>query len=342
MVIGGTIEVSQRSAAVDAVRVLGITAVVAGHVWTESELIRALLYTWHVPIFFFLTGYLWTARRPVAVEVRKRWRSLALPYLSWLVLVSVLFLPWQYFRGDGLTVAQLIAPLLGGTYVGRPFSAFWFMGALFTAALIYRLLQALPLWIHWLIGIAGFTVGYVAPAALSAVPLGAGIAIPALIFIVAGNSLRVIRGRLNFGLVSGLALLALSGFAVATGATKALDLKQLDLGTPVLSFVVAVAISVGLVLIGEAVVPKLGSVFSTVSITLAGVGTMVILTHAVVLWVLRTPAQGTWSAFGVTLLLAWAAALFSARTPLAPLLIGAPRAEQRFLPKSTVRHSAGG
>ena len=77
--------VRPRSAAIDSLRLLGIVAVVAGHVWS-NELARDLLYTWHVPLFFVLSGYLWARDRSMALEVPNRWGTIGLPYTAWLSL----------------------------------------------------------------------------------------------------------------------------------------------------------------------------------------------------------------------------------------------------------------
>lgn len=324
MVIGGTITAPRRSAAIDAVRVLGVTAVVAGHVWTESETIRALLYTWHVPVFFFLTGYLWTPRRPLPVEAAKRWRTLGLPYVAWLLLIAAVYLPWQHLRG-GLTLTELAAPFVGGAYIGRPFSAFWFMGALFAAAIVYRIIQRMPLWSHWILALIGVALGYLVPDALTAVPLGAGIAIPALIFVVAGNHLKQVRSRIASPMILGGSLLAVAIAVVATRVSNPVDLKQSDLGTPILSVAAAIAISAALILLAEGIVPRLGARLGKGLVALASVGTMVILTHAVILWALGTPPAGGWPALAIALVVPWGAALIVARTPLAPFLIGSPK-----------------
>ena len=78
---GGT-----RSVGIDTLRIIGIAAVVVGHVWIDDTT-RAVIYTWHVPLFFVLTGYFWTPGRPIGGELRKRWQTLGVPYLAWLVIL---------------------------------------------------------------------------------------------------------------------------------------------------------------------------------------------------------------------------------------------------------------
>ncbi|GGF12847.1 hypothetical protein GCM10011399_03470 [Subtercola lobariae] len=107
-------------------------------------------------------------------------------------------------------------------------------------------------------------------------------------------------------------------------------MKQANFGTPILSVLVAVAISVALVLLGETWVPKLGSRASRVIISLAGVGMMVVQTHAVVLWVLGTPPSGSAIALILALVVPWTVALIVVRTPLAPWLVGTASKRKRL------------
>jgi acyltransferase len=314
-----------RSAAIDAVRVLGILAVIVGHVWTDNIVVRAAVFSWHVPLFFFLTGYFWSPLRSIGDEWRKRFASLGRPYITWLVLITLLFLPWAYLREDGLSLLTAVSPFLGGTYIGRPYSAFWFMGALFAVALLYRLMQRVPLPAQWAIAIAALATGYLFPDALAAVPLGVGIALPSLIFVVAGYTLKAFRAAIGKPVMFGCTLLLLITILLATGMSRPMDLKQLDLGIPAVSILVAIAISVGMVVVSESVVPKLGYRLGRLMVNLAQGGTLVILTHAAVLWVLGTPPDGAWLDFSLALILPWTAALVLQRTALAPYLLGGTR-----------------
>ncbi|MFX7949399.1 hypothetical protein ABTK52_18475, partial [Acinetobacter baumannii] len=65
-------------------------------------------------------------------------------------------------------------------------------------------------------------------------------------------------------------------------------------------------------------------------VALATCGTMVILTHAAILWLLNAPADGSVIDFLLALLVPWLAAFVTARTPLAPVLIGVSPASWRY------------
>ncbi|AUZ87618.1 hypothetical protein CVO76_08230, partial [Arthrobacter agilis] len=115
---------STRSGAIDALRVLAVVAVVTGHVWA-GPLIDAGLYTWHVPAFFVLSGYLWKNREPhlrgaVATEAKKRFRTIMTPYVAWLVLTLLVHVPLHIKRGT-LTTDAVTLPLIGGSLNAGPF-----------------------------------------------------------------------------------------------------------------------------------------------------------------------------------------------------------------------------
>lgn len=132
-----------RSSALDAVRVVGIIAIVVGHVASENLLMRATLYPWHVAVFFVISGYLWKNGRPFSDEIRRRTRTLALPYAFWLVVISVPFVALSGRYGS-LTGTEALAYVVGGSHLGRPFSAFWFIGALYAACLLLRAIEPFP------------------------------------------------------------------------------------------------------------------------------------------------------------------------------------------------------
>lgn len=71
--------------------------------------------------------------------------------------------------------------------------------------------------------------------------------------IVAGFTLRHFRSAIRAPTVTGATLLVASCAVISLQWSRPLDLKQLDVGTPVLSTLTALAISVGLILLAEGV-----------------------------------------------------------------------------------------
>lgn len=315
-----------RSAAIDAVRVLGLVAVVTGHAFAEPA-VRATLYPWHVPVFFFLTGYLWTAGRGLGDEVRKRARTLLAPYLAWLLLAGAFTTALRAEAGSPPSAGVFGEMLLGGTFVESPLYTFWFATALLFAALLLRVLERLPGWVPWAVAAAGLVAVYAAPHVVAGVPLSLGVAVPSLTFLLLGTVAKRLRPRIGRPLLTGVVLLAVGAALVATGASHPVDVKQGDFGTVLLSPLVAGALSFGLVLVAETVVPALGERFGRAIVLLASGGLLVMFVHPVVLWALRNDsAHGSWVIYVTALVVPWVIAIGLRHTPLSPWLLGVPRA----------------
>ncbi|MBT1678404.1 acyltransferase family protein [Curtobacterium aurantiacum] len=308
-----------RSAGIDVVRVLGVAAVVAGHVWT-NEFTVATLYPWHVPVFLFLTGWFWKPGRPLRTEVRGRWRTLIRPYLGWFVVISLAWFPWAIASDAARQPLDLLRPLLGGQYVGRPYSAFWFVTALAVATVVLRFLERWRAWVPWAVALAAVTVATVAPGVVRLPPESAGTAIAALVFVLAGSVARRWLPRIGRPALVGAVFLVAGGTAVALGS-RPLDLKRADFGTPLLSVVTAIALCSGLVLVGLALDEVVHGRTATVVSRLASVGITVVLLHAAVIWVAE-PVLPTPLVFVAATVVPWTVALLLDRTRLAPWATG--------------------
>lgn len=310
-----------RSADIDLVRVLGIAAIVAGHVWTTG-LPSDFLYAWHVPIFFILTGYLWTPGRSFGSEVSKRTRALLVPYGFWLLIVASIFAAVQVLRGLPFPVQQIRNALYGGTFAVRPFSAFWFVTVLFLVAILYRVLEKLPAWAPWVIAGGGIAFVHAFGSTMAASPLSAALAFPCLTFVLVGVQFKRLIPRVPVPAVLGGLLVVLGGAAVLSGLIRPMDMKIGDFGTPVVSLLNAVGMSAGFILIARAVIAFLSPQWQRSITALAVVGFVVVLSHAVVLAILETPSSGRWTDFGVALAAPWLLGLLIARTRLRRILVG--------------------
>ena len=314
---------SSRSSGVDAVRVLGVAAVVLGHVW-QHGLARDLTYSWHVPVFFFLSGYLWRSGRTIGDEWRNRFRTLGIPYLAWFVPLLAVYIAAGALTGN-LSMTKVAGFVYGGHDTGRPFITFWFLSVLLATTLLYRLVSRLPLWAQWLIAAVGVALGALFGRVLSRTPLSMGIAAICLVFVVAGASARQIEPRLVLRVPLGLVLVAGPLVLAVCDIVQPVDLKGGRLGTPVLGVLGAIAISWGLLLLANAAFERLPErVGRTVSmLALPAIG--VVLAHPIVLWILQTPTNGRLLDAVLAVVIPWVVVLLVMRTPVAPILTGVRR-----------------
>lgn len=308
-------------------RVLGIAAVVAGHS-LNTPLVRPLFFTWHVPLFFFLAGYFWSARRTIPEELSKRAQALGLPYGTWMLLLTLLFIPLDAAL-EGFNVDRLLGPLYNGVHSAMPFTTFWFVSALFFTVLALRLLWRLPQVVVWAVAIAGLVLGYVAGNSLAQTPLALGSALPCLFFVLMGNVAMKLRPRIERPGLVGLALLALAATLIATGLASPLDIKQGNYGTPALSVLGAVAISFALVLVAETVFDRLPSSAGRIATRLSYAGFTVVLVHPFIIWLMLKflwPVPD-WLIFIVALTVPWSVGALALRTPASRWLTGVRRLE---------------
>lgn len=295
-----------RNSGIDLLRVVGVTAVVVGHA-AAGHVVTQWIYPWHVPLFFFLSGYFWKRGRTVLAELRSRSQSLLVPYAFWLALgLSVLIAAGLITPGGILTV------LRGGTGARGPFAAYWFVTALFFVCIVARLLERLPAWVAWTVAVAGTAATYIVP--MADFPLALGQVFPGLLFFLFGTLAR----RLALPWWAAALLLAGCIIAIASLPLAAFDMKALRLGTPVVGVLLAVAIA-------WASTTLFGHVRATWATTAATAGIAVVLFHTLVLSGAAAIGLPTLVQVLAVLSISWAVSISLQWTPLSHIAVGVRR-----------------
>ena len=134
---------------IDWAKCIAITMVVFGHIpQTEGSFLPFYICTFHIPLFFFISGYLTKTRPNTKEEFQKCKHSLIIPY----ILYNIIFYPYWAIRlyidqGVGLSVLDyIIKPLIGIPFlqINSPISssvngAMWFIAVLLIMRLILHL-----------------------------------------------------------------------------------------------------------------------------------------------------------------------------------------------------------
>lgn len=294
------------------------------------------LQIWRMPLFFFLSGYFLSVTRTFGGELSTRWRTLGIPYLVWLVVLSALvighhFTPWPFED----TWATVTGALIGGGRTDMPFLAFWFISVLFVAALLVRLLVQLPWWVQAVAAAAGLWLAETPDSAMSYTVLGVGLAPACAAYMLAGFWFRRFSEtaagsravRSVWGGPAGVALIAVGIGSVALGA-ESMNMKWSGFGTFLLSPALAVLICVGLTILfgtwaeaGVRAVPAAGSVISQ----LVRTGTLVVFLHPYILFVIWGAVQAPPVRVLIALVVCWSLGVVVNRTRLSPYLTGLPR-----------------
>lgn len=307
----------QRSSAVDAVRVLATATVVAAHAFSAHAWTHYVLFSWHVPVFCIVSGYLFSRRRRFSEELRRRARTLLVPYLSWIVLVTLVWSIASKYRGHPLAAAYYENVLRGGAAIQVPYSQYWFITALFFICLVARFLNRT--WLVCLAGIAGLVAIEIWPEELHSLWLAAGLALPCLAFLSVGLMLRDHRERIARPLLLGSILIA-AGVGLLCSGIAPLNVKQADLGTPGLAALAGSALAVGMILVAEGLFTGQFHHVPVLSV-LATTAMPVVLGHTLVLGLLAdAPLDAPVWVFLVALVAPWTCGLLMARASVPRML----------------------
>lgn len=306
---------ASRSVGVDTVRVIAIVAIVAGHAWTRDRS-ALVVYPWHVPLFFILSGYLWSGRRSLDQEARRRLETLGRPYLFWLLVLiaSNAHRPWP----GGERPGHRGAPRRGRSTAALH-DVLVRLGPSGDRAL-FAVLQHAPSWIRWTLTSLGASLGWVAGEFLASTPWSAGMAVACVIYLQIGTWFREVRPRLTRSARWGLLALIVGYAPVVAGWAQPLDLKVGDFGTPVMSLVVSLLISAGLILCTDAFAVRLPHAVAAWVTQCALAGLTVVLAHPLFLW-----APRPWPAFVLGILIPGIIGMIALRTPLSPWITGQDR-----------------
>ena len=122
-----------------------IILVVIGHLVTSETKIHQLIYWFHMPVFFMITGILSSWGIDDLSFVKKRVSSLVVPYFSWCILLFLIFWienPLKY----------LGRILYGGAMNTTAYTyPFWFVCALFVSSIVFNWFKRRN--VKWLYGV---------------------------------------------------------------------------------------------------------------------------------------------------------------------------------------------
>jgi fucose 4-O-acetylase-like acetyltransferase len=127
----------KRVGYVDIFRGIGILCMIIGHVgfWGKFS---TFVHAFHMPMFFFVTGYFWKDVKAAEFLGRKI-RTLLVPYLFWTMLH---FIIWLFIREEGAqSPQQALGHIFWENTTNVPLTGIWFLTALFFAEMIYYLLK---------------------------------------------------------------------------------------------------------------------------------------------------------------------------------------------------------
>jgi polysaccharide biosynthesis protein PslL len=208
---------SKRIEYLDIARGIGILLVVLGHNDFEaiSLFIHQVIYSFHIPLFFFLSGYFINISIPFFDFVKKRFNALLKPFLFTIFLIYFTSVSFEKM-GFNMAITRIIKSLYGtGHYID--WVQLWFLPELFVVSLYAFLFITLVSklqnrWIKWgiLLATLAFSLPFLKtfyPFTISVLgkeyelyglPLGLDLVFLAGFFFILGNEIRQVTSEKTF------------------------------------------------------------------------------------------------------------------------------------------------
>ena len=125
---------------IDCMKGGGILLVAAAHIVLYDTLYRDIIHIFHMPLFFFLSGYLLKANLDSYGYFVKKLKHLIVPYVAFLILLGAPSMVKMSMAGEGGT--QLLQLLAGGKGIGGTMAVLWFVTCLFFTQQVMNFLLA--------------------------------------------------------------------------------------------------------------------------------------------------------------------------------------------------------
>jgi fucose 4-O-acetylase-like acetyltransferase len=236
-----------RQCWIDALKGMGIITVVVAHV-TYNRLLMELIFMFHMPLFFFLGGWLHNTGVAPAQYLKTKALGLLVPYLGFLVLLWPLELlvsyPDQAWNSAWLWNHLLTPMLLGGPLLTGFASVFWFVTCYFlTQQLMHCLLRRHTVRGCTLICLAMLVLAYLHAWLLPQwwLPWNAATVLIAAPIYLIGYRARTLDG-LSLAALALAAIVALAAVALNIGGVhNTLDLKNVAYGMPIVTLASSLA-----------------------------------------------------------------------------------------------------
>jgi len=159
---------------IDLLKAGGMFLVILGHA-TSSITLKKMIYSFHMPLFFIVSGYTWKLRKEMSLKdfVKRRIKALVIPYF----VINIIFIPVMIFQASlGKAVKQSLWETIIGIFYsnnqGSYFSSLtvtWFLLTLFLAEIMFFLVSKYSrnekekFCLVALIAAAGFIFSIIAP-----------------------------------------------------------------------------------------------------------------------------------------------------------------------------------
>ena len=190
---------TQRKMFLDVARGISMICIVLGHLGVSS--LNRIVFTFHLPVFFLLSGYFIDLKRPWKELLKHKVRTLIVPYYFSCLLMLIasicitVFVYREQYTMDSLISFLKAVIYSSGDHWTEPFEipaigALWFLWATFFGCILLRLVTRLKPLLQVPVVFAIFAAGKLTADAFFIFPLSIQPACCALLFMYVGFLVR--------------------------------------------------------------------------------------------------------------------------------------------------------
>lgn len=178
----------ERIRYIDYMKAVGMILVILGHINFANQGIKAWIYSFHMPLFFFVSGLVLkiegaTSFTGAMIVIRKNFQRLMFPYFLWSLVFAKLSFP---------NLCYIIYGSYWSIKNAGALSSLWFLPVLFLAIVLIITVQTLlkkrfTLPVKMLLVVASFFFGHFIPHFKIGYPWSVNVAIVAFAIMLFGN-----------------------------------------------------------------------------------------------------------------------------------------------------------
>lgn len=130
---------------VDIAKGIGIICVVIGHTEISDTLFGRIIYLFHMPLFFYISGYLYKKQENMKAHLKNKSIQLLIPYFVFLFIFTPVNGLSDLLNNTSLSISDIISFVLkilsGGKNIGGATTVFWFITCFYLTQILYNLLH---------------------------------------------------------------------------------------------------------------------------------------------------------------------------------------------------------
>jgi len=232
---------------IDIVKGIGIILVVLGHI--KGGFSQDLIFLVHMPLFFFISGYLFKPQDKKKFFFKKT-VSLLLPYFTFLIILYPIEYPYS---DDKNIINYILKPIYGGQLLNKGLIAYWFVTCLFLTQQIFNLLfqkiksKKLLSFVMFLFLVISYINSEIYP--FFRLPWNAHIVLATIPFFYTGYLFKQKKTSINLIII--LVLNVIATYITYYKIPIRYDMKVANYGIPIISFILSLASIILIILISK-------------------------------------------------------------------------------------------